>query len=392
MHKTTSTLLIGAVTLGAFTSIGFAQAVWDLRSPQPGTPAWSDVNTWARVSDGATGTPGTNDTITIDNTGTNALVLSGTATANVIVNGTYTIAALNVTTVGSGINYNFYRSSAASLTVTGALTKQNSSQLTFGRNGDATFTLNLNGGVNLDRGTLRFANNVAPTITGTIGMNADVLSVYATLVTNANHTFGNGVSLTGAGSGDAGSRAVFQPASGTTLTLNGAISQTSATFGRNLAMDGAGTLALGGVNTYFGNTIVSNANGTLNLLNGGETRFVIGANGVSNSISGTGSANFNGMFRVDLSGANLTDGNSWTLVNVGTLSETFGLSFSVASTTLGDFSNDAGIWSLTDGNNLWSFSQSTGTLSLQVIPEPSSFAALAGLSMLGFAASRRRRR
>ena len=52
--------------------------------------------------------------------------------------------------------------------------------------------------------------------------------------------------------------------------------------------------------------------------------------------------------------------------------------------------NGSGLW--TSNNGLWSFDQSTGQLALSAVPEPSAFAALAGLGALGLASQRRRRR
>ena len=60
----------------------------------------------------------------------------------------------------------------------------------------------------------------------------------------------------------------------------------------------------------------------------------------------------------------------------------------------GSFTNDGGTWTLTSGAQLLTFTQSTGDLafSASAIPEPSTYAALAGLTALGLAAYRRRRR
>ncbi|MCB1041224.1 MAG: hypothetical protein KDA94_17065, partial [Acidimicrobiales bacterium] len=48
-----------------------------------------------------------------------------------------------------------------------------------------------------------------------------------------------------------------------------------------------------------------------------------------------------------------------------TLNESYGANFSVTS-NLGAFTNNSGTWTLVDGDNTWTFSQSTGVLSLAV--------------------------
>ena len=59
-----------------------------------------------------------------------------------------------------------------------------------------------------------------------------------------------------------------------------------------------------------------------------------------------------GGFNIDTTAANTTAGNSWTLVDVGTLTETYGAMFSVVG-----FTNNAGVWTKTEGANLWTFTR-----------------------------------
>jgi autotransporter-associated beta strand protein len=103
------------------------------------------------------------------------------------------------------------------------------------------------------------------------------------------------------------------------------------------------------------------------VLNNGQLTFRPGANGVSNKITGTGAASLNGRFDLDLSAAAIADGNSWTLVDHATLAEGYGSDFFVTS-NLGTFGNNAGVWSLEEGDNTWSFDTGTGVLSLAVEP------------------------
>ena len=121
----------------------------------------------------------------------------------------------------------------------------------------------------------------------------------------------------------------------------------------SLAKTGASTQILSGQNTYTGNTTVSG--GTLTLASGGGLQFVIGANGVNNGISGTGAVNLNGAFNFNLTGADTTVGDSWNIVNVGTLTTTFGGTFSIPGFTY----VGSNLW--TNGANYY-FSTATGNL------------------------------
>ena len=116
-----------------------------------------------------------------------------------------------------------------------------------------------------------------------------------------------------------------------------------------------GYISLRGINTYTGDTILSQ--GRLELFDNASLKFMIGANGVNNKISGTGTAALNGDFDIDLSGAAMENGNRWTLVDVDTLTETFGSTFTVTGWT--ENSNE---WTLVVGDRIWTFSEATGAL------------------------------
>jgi len=175
------------------------------------------------------------------------------------------------------------------------------------------------------------------------------------------------------------------------LTLGGTNSGTN-TFQGVLADNGTGALsvtkanggtwALSGVNTYTGTTTVSA--GTLILSDNAELRFAIGSNGVNNQVNGSGNFTIDGDFRFNLTSAGTTIGNTWSIVTVGTLTETFGGTFSVFSTN-GTFTNaGGGIWTRTENSASYQFSQATGNLS--VVPEPSTWLmlAFAGVFMVVF--------
>lgn len=174
-----------------------------------------------------------------------------------------------------------------------------------------------------------------------------------------------------------------------TLTLN---LDVSGTGGFNVTKGGGGnatngTLVLGGINTYSGNTTVV-ADQNITLLDNAQLTFYIGANGVNNSISGAGKVTLAGDFSFNLSLADLTSGNSWNIVNVATLNETFDLTtFSV----LGGFTESSDVWTWLDGNNLWEFTEGTGLLELTVVPEPSAIT-LCLVGGLGLWLTSRRRR
>jgi hypothetical protein len=148
------------------------------------------------------------------------------------------------------------------------------------------------------------------------------------------------------------------------LSVTGTGSRISATQGPIMVtapISGAGDLTISNnlgttfsaVNTFTGNLIV---NGAFTLADAGTLVFDIGASGVNNSVSGTGTAAFNGSFTIDLTDAGNTVGDSWTLVNVGTLAETFGATFSIAG-----FTENEGVW--TSASGTYQFSETTGVLS-----------------------------
>lgn len=136
--------------------------------------------------------------------------------------------------------------------------------------------------------------------------------------------------------------------------FSGSISNAS---GRtNLVKAGSGTQTLSGTNTYSGNTTV--LDGTLALAASGSLRFIV--NDVSNNrITGTGAATIDGTFAIDTSAVTVTSG-SWTLVDTATLTSSFGSNF---STGIG-WTESANVWTMTVGDQIWTFSEASGELSL----------------------------
>ena len=76
---------------------------------------------------------------------------------------------------------------------------------------------------------------------------------------------------------------------------------------------------------------------------------------MNNTITGTVPFNFDGTFNLDLTTAGNTVGNSWTLVDVANLVETFGTNFNVAG-----FTENSGFWTSADGK--YQFNEATGVL------------------------------
>ncbi len=173
--------------------------------------------------------------------------------------------------------------------------------------------------------------------------------------------------------------------------FNGAIIDAIGASVLDLYKQDNGKWILGGANTYEGDTIVDA--GTLELADDAELRFIIGDTGVNNAILGdatNANLDLNGDFVFDLSGAGTTIGDLWNLVDVDNLTETYGSTFSVRS-TVGAFSETAGVWSRSENGQVYEFTESTGVLTV-VVPEPTTLAIVAAGGLLGLGIVRRRRK
>ncbi|MCB1130576.1 MAG: autotransporter-associated beta strand repeat-containing protein, partial [Verrucomicrobiae bacterium] len=128
---------------------------------------------------------------------------------------------------------------------------------------------------------------------------------------------------------------------------------------------GTGSLTLSGTNLYTGETTVTD--GTLAVSSTGSLRFRPTTNGTTNAVTGSSTAtlSFLGTVTLDLTAADATVGNSWSLFNLGSFSgpaPTF-TPAAVTSTTLGSFTEvTAGVWELPVTGAKWVFTTSTGTL------------------------------
>jgi autotransporter-associated beta strand protein len=127
-------------------------------------------------------------------------------------------------------------------------------------------------------------------------------------------------------------------------------------------------------NTFTGNI---NVVGRFELANGANQKFVIGASGVNNAITGA-SANqvlLNGIFDLNLTDAGANPGDSWTLATAA--NRTYGTTFGVN----GFIENPAGLW-----NNYAGYAFSESTSMLTVVPLPAT-AAWSGASSANWSGS-----
>lgn len=152
---------------------------------------------------------------------------------------------------------------------------------------------------------------------------------------------------------------------GNTAMVSGTPAIVANTSG-GMTFTGNAVTTLGGVNKYTGDTSIDSGT-TVVVAAGAEISVGPTANGVSSRITGAGTISIDGKLRVDASGADIADGNSWTVVDVTTPvynAVTFGVSIAgvLDLTPQGDGVTHVGV----DGNNTWTFSETTGVLSLSV--------------------------
>ncbi|MES2921082.1 MAG: autotransporter-associated beta strand repeat-containing protein [Verrucomicrobiota bacterium] len=158
-----------------------------------------------------------------------------------------------------------------------------------------------------------------------------------------------------------------------TLTLNP--SAASSFPGRihdnvKLVIGGTAPQTLAGDNIHTADTTI-HTGANLIIGDAGELQFYPKTNGVTNSVGGTGTLQYDGTLRIDLGGADSTPGNSWTLVNVGGMADPtpFGSTFAVAavigsSATFAETAVNSGIWKMVDGGAEWTFTETDGKLSV----------------------------
>jgi autotransporter-associated beta strand protein len=270
------------------------------------------------------------------------------------------------------------------------------------------------GGTTLAGGTLALGSSGALGSTGTLSFTGGTLQYSAANTTDYSARFST-----------AAGQAYAIDTNGQNITFATALTSSGGT----LTKSGTGTLTLSGTHTYTGGTTVNG--GTLALAGSAANSAFTIASGASLVGTGTvGSLTVAGTFApgnspglVTVTGDLLLTGTSMTQMELGSLvrgtgydgidvggSLSFGGTLSITlingfAPALGDsfqlftFTSFGGSFAhvnlpeITSGLT-WNTSRllDQGTLSIGAIPEPSAFAALAGLTTLALAATRRRRR
>lgn len=130
-----------------------------------------------------------------------------------------------------------------------------------------------------------------------------------------------------------------------------------------LKVTGNSTVTLTAANTFVGDLDVT---GNLVIGDGttGSLSFKPVSGGTSNKISGTGTVSLNGQMNIDISLAGTTVGESWLLVDSGTLVETYGANFTIPGFSAGPGNAGSRLWTKT-GTPVWYvFNESTGLLTV----------------------------
>ena len=329
---------------------------------------------------------------------------SGTAAANLVITNNATLkytggtvsidrgftaggtgSTIEVTNSGTTLTFT---GSAAGVTKTGAGTLVLS-----GVNSWANPTAN--------GGTLRIANPTSQAISGTMTANSGGTLQLGGSNSNQVHDNSTVAINTGGFLDMAGLSEKVKNISGAGTVMNSSTTLSTLTvsgFSGSTTFDGSiqgkvalshsdptSSTTLNGLNTYSGDTTIGSSTATFTVGGTGGLTFYPTTNGVSNWVNGTAGAtvNLNGTFTFDLTNTAISNGNLWNIVEVGDFVETFGGTFAVNG-----FTEAANVWTKVDGSNTWSFSESTGALTLAVIPEPASIL-LGGLGMVALLRRRR---
>lgn len=225
---------------------------------------------------------------------------------------------------------------------------------------------------NVIRGTLELGANDALPVGTTLDIDNTSAAETSTVdLAGFNQTVA-GLQRTNAGGGTGTAFLTNSSPTPATFTVNQSVSTTYAgriTGNLSLVQTGTGTLTLaGGLQLeHSGNTTV---NGNLTVAADSQLTLSPGANGVTNSIQGTGNLVLDGKIFLNLAGTDTTPGNSWTLVNTATLAtaDYDPATFSVNSSA-GAFTESLvtpGTWKLNAGGNEWTFTESSGLLEVAI--------------------------
>jgi autotransporter-associated beta strand protein len=230
------------------------------------------------------------------------------------------------------------------------------------------------GATNIVRGTLQLgASNVLPA--GTT-LDVDNANAAENSIFDLNGFTPGGAALPRTSAGGGAGAGIVTNTSGTpsTLTLTQAAPTTySGRITGNLALvhNGAGTLTLSGTQVdHLRNTTV---NGGITIAAGSQITLTPTTNGVTNSIGGSGTLTLDGKLTLNLATTDATHGNSWNLINTGTLTEIYNPTTFSVNSSLGAFTESIatpGTWKLVNGINEWTFVESSGVLSVGPISDP----------------------
>lgn len=387
------------------------------------------------------------------------LAVSGTGTANKIVNGSGTAGTLTVghatsNSTFSGVlggvgtnenNFGLIKSGNATLTLTGINTYTGNTTVVAGTlalAGSGTFgsgTLTASGGI-IDLGGKNITNTVgaltggAQIINGTFTNNSGSYDVQqgtlgtvlsgsnaltktgAGMVTlNAANTYTGGTIISagtlslGVSGGFANSPVVNLGTVGSQGILDLTAKGASFSFGTSQTVSGYGTINIGSGNTVAINGTLAPGNspgvtsvvGNLSMAPTTVTNMEIisrtGAAGTAfDQVSVSGTLTFDGSLFINTTGlSGLVANDSFFLFDAGSYGASGLDSVSISGSVYnpGALVNALGIWTVNDTvNNLtFTFTESTGYLSITAIPEPSTYALAGALCAFGLVAARRRR-
>jgi autotransporter-associated beta strand protein len=371
-----------------------------------------------------------------NNTGGNATITVTAVTGVLTIATNQTVAVTGGDHVITGVSNNAVEislpgastwnvSDGASLTVSARMIK-GGTRANFTKSGSGLLVIdNDNGGTGSSNvtwlataGTLRF-NSGGQNAVGT-SANPITVTAGASVETHVNFNQ-NPLTLNGTGVNGNGALRVLsgnltsQPGAGGTTTLasdssiyvapgasinmNKAIGQSGGA--RALTKIGGGTMQLSVANTFTGGLKIEA--GTVNITS--ATPSLSGSNsialsGVALPVAGAdyGTLTFGGT-TLTLGGSmsfNFStapvETTTYSLLQLGTgaTAGTFS-GVSIGGTFATGLTQSGNVWSGSEGLHSFNFNQTTGNLVVTAVPEPSSFAVLAGMGALGFVASRRRR-
>ncbi len=276
-------------------------------------------------------------------------------------------------------------------------------------------------GSNKVMNAITFSGSATPVFKNDLGYNLELGGTVnlggaaRTLVSHTGQTIFSGVI-----SNDGGGGLTISASNGGSVVLSGANTYTGATtvsagtllVNGSTAASSAVTVAsggtLGGSGTVNGATSVSSG-GTLapgnspglltfgsNLTLASGSNSVFEINGTTrgttfDAVNVAGLTTYGGTFTLTF-GSTIADGNSLNLLAL-TGGSAGGLNYVTATGSYtGNFSNSSGVWTLTSGSQSLTFTESTGNLAFaaSAIPEPSTYAALAGLAVLALSPPPRR--